>query len=94
LDAAYVGSIVDSYVGVKKEGRVWPYCRKTGYNIVNRVFFYPHYFRLSRITRFFADGFTIAQVKSWTGLTLKALDYYVGLVSITDMGKSLAKKVA
>jgi len=93
LDAAYVGSIVDSYIGVKKEGRVWPYCRKTGYNIVNRVFCYPHYFRLSRITRFFADGFTIAQVKSWTGLTLKALDYYVGLVSITDMGKSLAKKV-
>lgn len=92
LDAPFVSSIVDSYIDVKKEQRVWPYCRKTGYNIVNRVFNYPHYYRLSRITRFFADGFTIAEVTSWTGLTLKALDYYVGLVSISKMGKSLGQK--
>lgn len=91
LDAFYVGSIVDSFIKVNREKKVWPYCRKTGYNIVNRVFNYPHYYRLSRITRFFADGFTIAQVKSWTGLTLKALDYYVGLVSITEMGRALSK---
>lgn len=92
LDAPYVGAIVDSFIKAKKGCRVWRYCRKTGYNIVHRVFFYPHYFRLSRITRFFAEGYTIAQLKSWTGLTLKALDYYVGLVSISKMGKSLAGK--
>jgi len=56
-----------------------------------RVFAYPHYHRLTRITQFFLDGHTIAEVKSWTGLTLKALDYYVGLVSIHKMGKSLKK---
>jgi len=92
LDAPYVGSIVDSYSKVEKDKRVWPYCRQTGYNIVKRVFYYPHYFRLSRITRFFAEGFTIAEVTSWTGLSLKALDYYVGLVSISKMGRALVKK--
>lgn len=92
LEAVYVDSIVDSYSRVKKDKRVWPYCRQTGYNIVKRVFYYPHYFRLSRITRFFAEGFTIAEVTSWTGLSLKALDYYVGLVSISKMGRALVKK--
>jgi len=72
--------------------RVFPYCDKTAYNIVRRAFKYPHLFRLSRITNFFLDGWTIAQVRSWTGLSLKALDYYVGLVDIKRMGESLAKK--
>ena len=89
LEANYVDTIIDSFIPYKRTERVWPYCRKTGYNIVHRVFPYPHYFRLSRITRFFLEGFTIAEVKSWTGLTLKALDYYVGLVSITKMGRAL-----
>jgi len=92
LEAPYVDFIQDSYSTVKKDKRVWPYCRKTGYNIIKRVFYYPHYFRLSRITRFFAEGFTIAEVTSWTGLSLKALDYYVGLVSISKMGRALVKK--
>lgn len=89
LDAPYVDCIVDSLLGLKSNERVWPYCRKTGYNIVNRVFEYPHYHRLSRITWFFQQGFTIAEVRSWTGLSLKALDYYVGLVEIDRMGKAL-----
>jgi len=91
VDVPYVASIIDSFIGLKQEKKVWPYCRMTGYNIVNRVFFYPHYFRLSRITRFFAEGFTIAEVTSWTGLSLKALDYYIGLVSISKMGRALTK---
>lgn len=92
LSLPYVNCIVDSLLGVAPDKRVWPYCRKTGYNIVNRVFAYPHYHRLSRITQFFLDGFTIAEVKSWTGLTLNALNYYVGIVSIDKMGRSLLEK--
>jgi hypothetical protein len=74
-----------------KGQRVFPYCEKTAYNIVRRAFKYPHLFRLSRITNFFLDGWTIAQVRSWTGLSLAALEYYVGLVDISRMGDSLAK---
>ena len=92
LEAPYVTGIVETLKDRQPKEQVWPYCRKTGYNIVKRVFAYPHYHRLSRITQFFLDGHTIAEVKSWTGLTLKALDYYVGLVSIHKMGKSLKKK--
>jgi len=93
LNVPYAEYLVDSVLETSKGEKVFPYCRKTGYNIVNRVFSYPHHYRLSRITWFFLQGFTIAQVKSWTGLTLKALDYYIGLVSITEMGQRLAKKV-
>jgi len=91
LTAPFVYTIIETLKGKEPKDFVWPYCRKTGYNIVKRVFHYPHYHRLSRITKFFLDGYTIAEVKSWTGLSLKALDYYVGLVSIHRMGESLSK---
>jgi hypothetical protein len=70
---------------------VFPYSARTGYNIVRRAFKYPHLFRLSRITNFFLQGWTITQVKSWTGLSLAALEFYVGIVDTIKMGDSLAK---
>lgn len=89
--APYVEELKEALEQTKKAQRLFPYSQKTGYNIVRRAFKYPHLFRLSRITNFFLDGWTIAQVRSWTGLSLKALDYYVGLVDIKRMGESLAK---
>lgn len=92
LDAPYAKEIWEAVESTKLGQRVWPYSDKTGYNIVRRSFKYPHLFRLSRITNFFDEGWTIAQVHSWTGLTLKALDYYVGLVDVKRMGESLGAK--
>lgn len=91
-DAPFVESIIDSIRATKKGKRVWPYHRSTGWRIVKRVFAYPHYHRLTRITQFFLDGYTIPQVRSWTGLSLRALNYYIGLVSISKMGASLRPK--
>jgi len=53
------------------------------------VFYYPHHLRLSRITNFFSRGFPIAQVRSWSGLTLSSLEFYVGTVDIEKMGREL-----
>lgn len=100
VDAPYVNCILDSLKGVSPDEKVWPYCRKTGYNIVHRVFKYPHYHRLSRITWFFMphpeierpQGFSIAEVRSWTGLSLRALDFYIGLANIQTMGHALSTK--
>jgi hypothetical protein len=92
LSAPYVPELKKTIEDTTKGKRVFPYCPKTGYNIVRRAFHYPHYFRLSRITNFFLDGWTIAQVKSWTGLSLTALEYYVGVVDTQKMGDSLAGK--
>ena len=69
---------------------LFPYCLKTCYNIVHRVWNYPHLFRLSRITWFFQHGYTPIQVRTWTGLSLQSLDYYAGLVSTIEMGVSMA----
>lgn len=93
LDAEYMKELYDAIADTKRGKKVFPYSAKTGYNIVSRVWKYPHLFRLTRITQFFLDGWTIAQVRSWTGLTLKALEYYVGLVDTIKMGESLARKV-
>jgi len=90
--ADYVEELVKAVEETKPGQRVFPYSHGTGYNIVRRAFKYPHLFRLSRITNFFLEGWTIAQVHSWTGLTLKALDYYIGLVDVAKMGESLARK--
>jgi integrase len=91
LSAPYMEEMLVALGDTKPNKPVFPYCPRTAYNIVHRAFKYPHLFRLSRITNFFLDGWTIAQVHTWTGLTLKALDYYVGLVDIAKMGKSLSK---
>lgn len=71
---------------------VFDFCPRTAYNIVRRAFKYPHLFRLSRITWFLLQGYTIPEIHSWTGLSVTALNYYVGLVSTARMGESLAKK--
>lgn len=94
LNAPYVSELRSFIEDTQKGERVFPYCDKTGYNIVRRAFKYPHLFRLSRITNFFLEGWTIAQVKSWTGLSLAALEYYVGIVDTQKMGDSLAKAAA
>lgn len=92
LDAPFVDEIVWCWKNVDWDERIWKFCKKTAYNIVTRTMQgYPHYFRLSRITNFFLDGWTIAQVRSWTGLSLRALEYYVGLADISKMGDSLNK---
>lgn len=91
LDAPYMLELKKCIEETPDGQRVFPYCGKTGYNIVRRAFKYPHLFRLSRITKFFVDAYTIAQVRSWTGLSLAALEYYVGIVDAQKMGDSLAK---
>ncbi|MGA2681514.1 MAG: hypothetical protein ABSF44_06905 [Candidatus Bathyarchaeia archaeon] len=42
-----------------------------------------------RALNFFDEGWSIAAVRSWTGLTLAAFNYYVGIVDIDKMSKSL-----
>jgi hypothetical protein len=90
LSAPYANELVEQIQKTSSNNKVFNFSNKTGYNIVRRVWHYPHHFRLTRITGFFEQGRPITQVKSWTGLTLQALDYYAGKVSILDMGQSLA----
>lgn len=74
----------------EKGNRVFPYCRKTGYNIIDRAFdTYPHYFRLTKITMLFRKGFTIDQVRSWTGhKSLNSLNPYVGFSNVEKMAEA------
>jgi integrase len=92
LDAPYAIEIAKAIANSKPHQRVFTFSSRTAYNIVRRVFKYPHLFRLSRITWFFAHHWTIDQVISWTGLTLAALQPYIGQADITRMGKSMAKR--
>jgi integrase len=93
INAPYADLILQAIVQTSdRDSLVWPYSPKTAYNIVHRVWKYPHLFRLSRITNFFLEGWTIAQVKNWTGLTLTALESYVGTADVQKMGESFSKK--
>lgn len=92
IEAPYAIELARAIANTKPTKRVFPFSRMTAYRIVRRAFKYPHLFRLSRITWFFSQGWTIDQVRSWTGLTLAALEYYVGTADISRMGKSMAKR--
>lgn len=91
LEAPFAEEIWKAVQNTEEGMRVFPFCPMTAYNVCARVFKYPHYHRLSRITWLFEQGFTIAQVKSWTGLSLNALNYYIGLVDIQKIGEALKK---
>lgn len=90
LKAPFMKLLEEAVNDTKPKKRVFPYCARTGYNIVDRVFKYPHLFRLSRITWFLDHKWSLARIRSWTGLSLTALEYYVGKVAIKEMGESLA----
>lgn len=92
LGVPYVREIEDCINHTKHHQRVFPFSPKTAYNICDRIGYYPHFFRLNRITSFFLEGWNIAQVRSWTGLSLRALESYVGIVDVIKMGESLQKQ--
>jgi len=84
LNRPYVNLLKEAIESTEPDKRVFPYCRKTGYNICDRAFHtYPHRFRLSNFTRI-AQEKGIAVLKSWSALTLVALEYYMGVVDIEE----------
>lgn len=83
--------ILKAQIEKTKPGKkVFPFSSRTAYNAVARVFKYPHLFRLTRITWFYKKGYTTAQIRSWTALSLRALEFYLGLVEIDKMAEALA----
>jgi integrase len=90
LHRPFVKEIVETVKKTKPKKRVGKFSRVTAWKIVkNTKLFYPHYLRLNRITDLFQKGYTIAEVKAWTGLTLRALDFYVGSVSTRKIGENI-----
>lgn len=90
ISAQYMTTLQDAIDNTPKEKPLFPYSPGTAYNIIHRVWNYPHLMRLSRISWFLLNGWTPLQIKSWTGLSLSAIDYYAGLVDTMKMGKSMA----
>lgn len=70
--------------------RVFPFSHGTAYNIIDRAFDkYPHFMRLTKITMLFRKGFTIDQVRTWTGhKELGSLTPYVGFANVEEMAKA------
>lgn len=75
-------------------GRLFPWCRKTGYNIVKRTFpeLYPHYFRMNRFTSI-AEQFPLATVVSFSGLNPLSVKHYLAKVDIKRVGKALHEEL-
>lgn len=89
LDKPYVNDLLWSIKKAKDKKRVFPYCRKTGYNIISRVWHYPHHLRLTKITNLLNQGFSLIQVRSWSGhARIESLNPYAGIVDIEKMGKA------
>lgn len=100
IDAPFMDILLKKIATTEEGQRVFPWSPRTAYNIIDRAFDYPHLFRLSRITWFFLPhpevgrprGFSIPEVKAFTGLSLAALDYYIGLADMSEMGRAMYQK--
>ena len=77
-----------------QDGPLFPWCRKTGYNIVNRAFpsMYPHFFRMNRITNI-SEKHGDAYVYSYVGICAQSIDHYRAKVDIKKVGKSLREEL-
>ena len=77
-----------------QEGKLFPWCRKTGYNIVHRVFegFYPHFFRQNRVIKISIKRGD-AYVYSYMGICAQSIDHYRGKVETIDVGKDLIEEI-
>lgn len=96
LDRPYVNYIVDLVNSIQYDDKLFPFSRVTGWRIVRKAIDrYPHFLRLNRITNLFKptperpQGYSIGEVRNFTGLTLNSLDYYVGLVKLKEIGEDL-----
>lgn len=95
-DRPYVSTILETLRQTPEGQRLFPFSRVTGWRVVRKAINrYPHFLRLNRITNLFSptperpQGRSISEVRNFTGLTLNSLDYYVGLVTLKEMGKDL-----
>ena len=75
-------------------GRLFDFCRTTGYNIVKRVFpnLYPHYFRMNRIVKI-GEKFGDPTVYSYVGICAQSIDHYRAKVDIGKVGKALKEEI-
>ncbi len=87
----FLNYVVDEIKRTTANGKVFNFSDRTAYNIIRRVWHYPHHMRLTRITKEFDKGRTITQMQNFTGLTLQALNFYIGRVDIASIGQGLAE---
>jgi integrase len=76
------------------ENDPFPWCRKTGYNIVKSVFpaLYPHYFRQNRFTTV-AENYGLATMINFSGLAPTSVSHYIAKVDIKKVGKALLEEI-
>ena len=73
--------------------RVFPYCRKTGYNIIKRgIDAYPQYLRFSMITNFLLWGWSIPEIRGYTGLSVESINYYILSVDLKKRHQELTQR--
>ena len=77
-----------------QDGKLFPWCRKTGYNIVHRAFegLYPHFLRMNRITKIsvkHGDAF----VYSYVGICAQSIDHYRAKVGIQKVGQAMKEEL-
>jgi len=78
------------------EGRLFPWCRKTGYNIVRKCFddLYPHFFRQNRFIKISENPqLGDAHVYSFAGICAQSIDHYRAKVDIKKVGRALIEEV-
>jgi len=83
----FASTIVAAIEKTKPKRRVFPYSRKTGYNIIARLWYYPHHLRLTKTTKLLSK-YDIPQVKTYMCISLASLEAYIGLATIEKMGEA------
>jgi len=82
-------------VWITSTERLFPYGYKRIYRLIKKTWsgYYPHYFRMNRITTLLQAGATIPEIQAVTGLSLNAIQHYIAHVGVKRVGQMLKKEV-
>jgi len=77
-----------------KEERIFPFCRKTAYNIVSNAFpdLYPNYFRMNRMLQqggYYPTTKRTKHAKEWIEIKKKCISAFGGMCPITGRSDKL-----
>jgi integrase len=87
LELPHMKLLLEQVEKTKKGKRVFDFDRSTAWRHVNKSGLgYNHHARLSAITFFLSQGYSIAHIVNWFGVSVQTVNEYIGVLDLQKMG--------
>lgn len=86
-DQPHMELLLAQITATKKNSKVFNFDRTTAWRHTSTTGFgYNHHARLSAITFFLRQGYSVAQIVNFFGISVQTVNSYIGVVDLAEMG--------